>query len=347
MIYFNCDYTEGAHPNIINKIVETNMEQSIGYGEDEYSAKAKELIKTACGVENIDIHFLVGGTQCNATFIAAALRPHQGVISAVSGHINQHEAGAIEATGHKVIAIDSNSDGKLNAKQIEECYTLHVNDTAMEHIVQPKLVYISNSTENGSVYTRKELQEISEVCKKNNLLLYLDGARLGYAFASPKSDITLKDLCELCDAFYIGGTKCGALFGEALIIVKEELKTDFRYIQKQKCAMLAKGRLLGVQFAELFTDNLYFNITKKAVEQAIYISKELTALGIEFYSESQSNQIFPILHDDVIDKIESKYVLEHWGRYNENHKIMRICTSWATKDENVELLLKDIRDLLV
>ncbi|MFI3206819.1 MAG: aminotransferase class I/II-fold pyridoxal phosphate-dependent enzyme [Clostridia bacterium] len=346
MIYFNCDYTEGAHPKIIELLAKSNMEQSIGYGNDEYCQKAKELIKNACEKDDIDVHFLVGGTQCNLTFIASALRPHQGVICAKTGHINAHETGAIEATGHKVIALESGSDGKICAEQIEICYKNHINDTSFEHIVQPKMVYISNSTENGSVYTKAELKSISDVCRKNDLILYLDGARLGYAMQSPKSDISLKDLCELCDAFYIGGTKVGAMFGEALILTKESLKSDFRYIIKQRGGMLAKGRLLGVQFVPLFTDNLYFEIAKKAVDQAIYIANELEKVGVEFVCEVESNQIFPIFSDKVAEKISEKYKLEHWERYDETHSVTRICTSWATKDENVELLLKDIKEIL-
>lgn len=347
MILFNCDYTEGAHPNIMKMLNDTNFNQTVGYGEDEICYEARTLIKNKCNREDVDVHFLVGGTQTNATFIASALRPHQGVISAKTGHINVHETGAIEATGHKVIALDCGKDGKLNAKQIDECYLNHVNDSTFEHMVQPKMVYISNSTENGSVYTKAELTAISDVCRKNGMILYLDGARLGYALTSPKSDITLEDLCDLCDAFYIGGTKVGALFGEALIIVSEYLKTDFRYFIKQNGGMLAKGRLLGIQFLTLFTDDLYFKIAGKATNQALSLAKELKKLGVDFHCETESNQLFPIFDNELIKELDKKYVTAFWEKHSDAKSVIRICTSWATTDENIAKILADIKDLLV
>lgn len=346
MVHFNCDYLEGAHPSILKMLMETNMTQTVGYGEDEFCTKAKEKIKKACKRNDIDIHFLVGGTQTNFTFISSALRPYQGVISPATGHINVHETGAVEATGHKVLALSCGGDGKLTADMVEETYLTHINDDTHEHIVMPKMVYISNSTENGCVYTKEELTAISKVCKKHNLFLFLDGARLGYAMASPKNDLTLKDLCKLCDAFYIGGTKVGALFGEALVITNASLKEDFRYMIKQKGAMLAKGRLLGIQFLCLFSDNLYFDISKSAVDKAFKIADELKALGVQFLAQPESNQIFPILSNDVYKKLSEKYVFAFWEKYDDTSAAIRICTSWATTDENVDMLIADLKKII-
>ncbi len=346
MIYFNCDYLEGAHPKIIDSLVRTNMEQAVGYSEDDYCKKAKSLIKKACGREDIDIHFFVGGTQVNMTFISSCLRSYQGVISPTTGHINVHESGAIEATGHKVLPIKTTSSGKILPEDIKAYYQSHITDPAYEHIVQPKMVYISNSTENGAVYTKSELAAISAACKECGLILYLDGARLGYALCSPKSDLTLNDICEYCDAFYIGGTKVGALFGEALVITNPALKEDFRYIIKQRGALLAKGRLLGLQFAELFTDNLYFEISQSAIDNAMRINDTLLELGVEFVCESESNQIFPILSNDIIAEINKDFATETWTKIDENTTVVRFCTSWATTTENVNLLIERLRTLL-
>lgn len=346
MICFNCDYTEGAHPRIIEMLAKTNMEQTVGYSEDPYCEKARELIKKECGRDDIFVHFLVGGTQTNLTVISSALRPHQGALCAKTGHINCHETGAIEATGHKCIALDCDPSGKLTPEAIQNAYDAHWNDETREHMVQPKMVYISDSTENGAVYTKDELEAISKVCKKNGLLLFLDGARLGYAFASPKNDITLNDLCRWCDAFYIGGTKVGALFGEAVIITNPELNDDFRYLIKQRGGLLAKGRLLGIQFCCLFEDGLYWDISKSAIEKAMKIADALKAHGVEFIAEPESNQIFPILDNDVIKKIGEKYRLAYWEKVDENRSAVRICTCWATTEENTDALIKDIIALL-
>lgn len=342
MICFNCDYTEGAHPKIIEMLTKTNMEQTIGYGEDQYSEAARKFIKKECGRDDVDVHFLVGGTQANLTVIASVLKPHQGAVAAKTGHINVHESGAIEATGHKVIALDCQKDGKLAASAIEEVYNAHWNDATHEHMVQPKLVYISDSTENGAVYTKAELAEISAVCKKCGLYLFLDGARLGYALMSPKSDITLADLCEYCDIFYIGGTKVGALFGEAVIITNNELKADFRYLIKQRGGMLAKGRLLGMQFYTLFENGLYWEISKNAIDKAMKIASALKSAGIQFIAEPESNQIFPIFDNSVIERLDKKYLTAFWEKTDENHSAVRICTSWATTEENTDALINDI-----
>ena len=250
MIRFNCDYCEGAHERILRKLAETNLEQTPGYGEDHYCAEAAGIIRSLCGQEDAAVHFLVGGTQANMTVIASALRSHQGVAGAVTAHINVHETGSIEATGHKVLALPS-EDGKITAEQVEELYQAHIRDESFEHTVQPKMVYISNPTELGTIYTRSELENLYEVCRKYGLYLFVDGARLAYGLAAEGNDLDLKSLAAACDVFYIGGTKAGALFGEAVVILNDELKADFRYHIKQRGGMLAKGRLLGIQFGEL------------------------------------------------------------------------------------------------
>ncbi len=343
MIYFNCDYTEGAHPKILENLLKTNMEQSIGYGEDTHSQNAKSLIKKTLKNDNIDIHFLVGGTQTNLSFISSVLRPHQGVISADTGHISVHETGAIEATGHKVLTLNCKEDGKLVAEDIENYIQSHITDPAMEHTVQPKLVYISNSTESGAIYKKAELSKISEVCKKYGLYLYLDGARLGYALLAKENDLTLHDLTKLCDAFYIGGTKVGAMFGEALIIVNDSLKSDFRYIIKQKGALLAKGRMLGIQFETLFSDNLYLEISKHAIEMSELITNAITQSGLRLYCKHETNQIFVIMPKLLHNALKNDYIFEFWAPYDSEHDVIRICTSWATTKENVDKLINDIK----
>lgn len=343
---FNCDYNEGAHPQIMEMLQSTNFEQTVGYGEDHYCTKARELIKAACGREDVDVHFLVGGTQANLTVISAALRPHQGAVSAHTGHINVHESGAIEATGHKVITLPAGRDGKLSAAAVEQLYLSHVNDSTFEHMVQPKLVYISDSTENGAVYKKAELAELSRVCKKHGLYLYLDGARLGYALGSPENDISLSDLCLYCDAFYIGGTKLGTLFGEAVVLVNPELKKDFRYLIKQKGGMFAKGRLLGIQFLCMFEGGLYFEIGRRAVENAYYIAEKLVEMGVEFLAPPQSNQIFPIFENSLIKKLDEQYLTAFWEKVDESRSAVRICTSWATSREDCIKLTDFIEQLL-
>ncbi len=342
MIQFQCDYNEGAHPTILQRLTETNMEQTVGYSEDPYCEQARELIRKACQNDNIDVHFLVGGTQTNTTVIAHTLRPYQGVISAVSGHINVHETGAIEATGHKVLAIAS-SDGKLTASQVEGAVMAHRNEEGPEHMVQPGMVYLSFPTEVGTVYTRSELEAISTVCRKYKLPLFVDGARLGYGLCSPQSDITLPQLTELADVFYIGGTKVGALFGEAVVITNEALKRDFRYSIKRHGGMLAKGRLLGIQFATLFTDNLYLKISQHAIDEAMRIKAVLQESGISFLIDSPTNQQFPIFSKAQLETLGMKYNFSYWQQMDDEHAAVRICTSWGTKSENVDSLIEDIR----
>ena len=344
MIQFQCDYNEGAHPLILQRLTETNMEQTIGYGEDPYCTQARELIKQACEREDIDVHFLVGGTQTNTTVIAHTLRPYQGVISAVSGHINVHETGAIEATGHKVLAVPS-PNGKLTAAQIEGVVQAHLNEDGPEHMVQPSMVYISFPTEVGTIYTRAEMEAISTMCRKYGLPLFVDGARLGYGLCSPECDITLPQLAKWADVFYIGGTKVGALFGEAVVITNESLKRDFRYSIKRHGGMLAKGRLLGIQFATLFTDSLYMQIAQHAIDEAMRIKAALQDKGIAFLIDSPTNQQFPIFCNAQLEELNKTYLFTVWQQIDDTRTAVRICTSWATKHENVDRLIEDIKQL--
>ncbi len=345
MTYFNCDYNEGAHEKVMRRLLETNKEQTIGYGCDDYCEQARKLIREKCQAPEADVHFLVGGTQTNATVIAAALRTHQGVIAAQTGHINVHETGAIEADGHKVLALLS-KDGKLAAKQVEECYMTHVSDGAFEHMVQPKMVYISQPTELGTQYTLAELEALSAVCRKNHLFLFVDGARLGYGLMAAGNDVTMADLARLTDVFYIGGTKVGALFGEAVVINNPCLKEDFRYVIKQKGAMLAKGRLLGLQFLALFEDDLYFEIAAHADKMADRIREVLHRKQMPFLVENCTNQIFTILPDEILNKLSEKYCFSYQERIDETHSAVRICTSWATEKAAVEELCGDLEEVL-
>ncbi len=345
MIYFNCDYTEGCHPLILEKLIETNLSQTVGYGLDEHCRHAAELIRKECKAPDANVHFLVGGTQTNVTVIDAALRPYQGAICAESGHINVHETGALEATGHKCLTLSS-KDGKIAAKQVEELAGNHFKDGGDEHMVQPKLVYISNPTELGTIYKKQELMELYEVCQRFGMYLFMDGARLGYGLASRENDLSLSDIAEYTDVFYIGGTKVGALFGEAVVISNNSLKQDFRYNIKQHGGMLAKGRVLGIQFETLFENGLYEKLSKHAITMADRIHHALTEYGVAFSVDSPTNQLFAILPDGVIDQLKKSYMLEDFGRYDHSHGIRRICTSWATKEENVEAFLADVKAAL-
>ncbi|MGE5330063.1 MAG: threonine aldolase family protein [Deltaproteobacteria bacterium] len=344
MIRFECDYAEGAHPQVLELLVKSNFEQTPGYGEDAYCEKARTIIKKLCQSERAEVHFLVGGTQTNATVIASILRTHQGVVCAETGHINVHETGAIEATGHKVLPLPS-ENGKITASQVQTVYDNHWNDFAHEHIVQPGMVYISNPTENGTLYSKEELTELSQVCRRYDLPLYLDGARLGYGLMAKGNDLTLPDIAKLCDVFYIGGTKVGALFGEAVVITKEAIKKDFRYIIKQHGGMLAKGRLLGIQFAALLENNLYFEISSHANKLAYKIKDAFIEKGYSFLYDSITNQQFPIIPNVQLEILKKKYAFCPWKHVDGEHSAVRFCTSWSTKDEDVEILLKDIRSL--
>ena len=346
MIRFNCDYLEGAHPRILEALIKTNMEQTVGYGCDEYCGKARDAIKKVCGDESVDVHFLVGGTQTNLTVISAALRTHQGVLAAETGHINCHETGAIETTGHKVITLPT-ENGKIKAADIDRYVERYRADDAWEHVVQPKMVYISHTTETGTLYSKKELEEISEACRRNGLYLFLDGARLGYGLACKTNDLDIPAITALTDVFYIGGTKVGLLFGEALVISNPALKQDFRCIIKQKGAMLAKGRLLGVQFYEMFRDGLYFEISAHAMAMAEKLKKEIAELGYEFDGDSPSNQQFVKLTQTQVDRLSEEFSFENQGLLPDGRVLVRFCTSWATKEENIDKLiitLKEIRE---
>ena len=344
MIYFTSDYCEGCHPKILERLSAINFHQNPGYGTDDHCAAAASYIRRDCGSEDVAVHFLVGGTQANLTVIDAALRPHHGILAAESAHIHTHETGAVEATGHKVLWLPSD-DGKITAQQIDRTVKEHWADGAFEHMTQPKMVYISNPTELGTLYSLQELEEISRVCRENRLYLFLDGARLGYGLAAQGNDVTLADLARLCDVFYIGGTKVGALFGEAVVISNPALAEDFRYIIKQHGGMLAKGRLLGVQFSALMENNLYFEISAYADRLADKIRSAVRELGYGFLVEGVTNQVFPILPDALLNELAKKYAFTEQQRVDETHRAVRFCTSWATKEENVDALCGDLKRL--
>lgn len=345
MIYFNNDYSEGCHPEILKALAQTNLEQSSGYGMDGHCAAAAAKIRAICQDDTLAVHFLVGGTQANLTVIAAALRPHQGAIGADTAHINCHETGSIEATGHKVLAIPG-KDGKITALQIKDLVLAHRADESFEHTVQPKLVYLSTPTELGTLYTLDELEAISSVCRELGLYLFVDGARLGYGLAAKGNDVTLPDLARLCDVFYIGGTKVGALFGEAVVISNSALKEDFRYLIKQHGGMLAKGRLLGLQFEILMENDLYTTIAAQAIALADQIRDCLASLHVPMLVENTTNQIFPILPNAVLEKLSGKYVFSEQCHVDDTHRAVRICTSWATVKENVDALCQDLRQAM-
>lgn len=341
MIYsFNNDYSEGTHPQILKAMMETNFEQNDGYSLDIHTIRAKELIRQEIKRQDTDIHILVGGTQTNLLGISCALRPHQAVICAETGHINVHETGAIEATGHKVLSQET-EDGKLTTAHIQKALTLHTD----EHMVQPKMVYISNSTEVGTQYSLKELEDISRFCRQQGLYLFLDGARLGSALTSSCNDLTLADIARLTDLFYIGGTKNGALFGEALIISHPDLKPDFRYLIKQRGAMLAKGWLLGIQFEELFQNHLFYDMAAHANEMADRLRKGIAACGYSFHWDSKTNQLFPVLPNTVMDELKKDFLFSAQLATDEGHTCIRLVTSWATKPEAVDAFLKALQKL--
>lgn len=344
MIYFNNDYAEGCHPKVLEKLIATNMEQTPGYGEDVHCKAAADAIRRLCGNDTLAVHFLVGGTQTNLTVIDACLRPHQGALCAESGHINVHETGAVEATGHKVLGLPS-ADGKITAKQVRDYTLAHRADGAFEHMVQPKVVYISNPSELGTLYSKAELKALSDTCRELGLYLFLDGARLGYGMMAKGNDLSFADLAELTDAFYIGGTKVGALFGEAVVISNPAIAEDFRYLIKQHGGMLAKGRLLGVQFEALMEGNLYLEISKHADALADKIRNTLDEIGAPYYVPGVTNQIFPILSDELLSELSREFVFTEQCRVDETHRAVRFCTSWATTKENVDALCTKLKQL--
>lgn len=346
MIYFNNDYSEGCCQPVLDKLVSTNMTQTGGYGIDPFCEEAAAKIKSLCKNDKLSVHFMVGGTQTNMTVINAILRPYQGVLSALSGHINVHETGAVEATGHKVLALASD-DGKIRAAQITDAIQQHRCSADAEHTVQPKMVYISNPTELGTIYSLSELEAISKACHDNGLYLFLDGARLGYGLTAKGNDVTLADLARLCDVFYIGGTKVGALFGEAIVFSDLTIAEDFRYMIKQHGAMLAKGRLLGIQFSALMENDNYFTISKHANALADRIRDTIDSLGYSYLVPGVTNQIFPILPDKLLDVLSKTFSFNDQERVDETHRAVRFCTSWATTEENVNALCDALKKLSV
>lgn len=331
------DYSEGTHPQILEALSRTNLSQDIGYGNDSFCQDAVRILKEKIGNPEADIHFVSGGTQANLIAFATMLRPYESVIAPTSGHIAIHEAGAIEATGHKINTVQT-TNGKLSSDDIQNIVDAHTD----EHMVKPRAVFISQATEVGTIYKKDELVAISQVCRKNNLYFYLDGARLGSALTSSEADITLAELSKLVDMFYIGGTKNGALLGEAIIINNQKLKENFRYYLKQKGALLAKGRVLGIQFVELFKGDLYFDLAKHENSMANKLSQGIRKQGYKFLSESSTNQIFPIFPNAVIEKLKSSYGFYVWSKIDADNSAIRLVTSWATKESSVDEFLTDI-----
>ena len=344
MLLFHNDYNEICHEAVLERMLSVKQEQMPGYGEDPCCETAAAKIRTLCQNNDLFVHFLVGGTQTNLTVIASGLRPYQGVIAADTGHINVHETGAIEATGHKVIGLD-HVDGKITAAQVEKTVKEHFASEDAVHTVQPKMVYISNPTELGTIYYKEELEAMSAVCKENGLYLFVDGARLGYGLTASDNDVTFADLARLCDVFYIGGTKVGAMFGEAVVISNPTLAQDFRYMIKRQGAMLAKGWLLGVQFDALLENDLYLQISGKANRLADQIRNTLRELGYPMQVDTTTNQIFPILPDALLEKLGKDFTFAEMGRVDDSHRTVRFCTSWATKEENVQALCDALKAL--
>lgn len=337
---FYNDYSEGAHPRILEALQKSNLTQEPGYGEDSFSKAAVNLLRDQIKNPVASIHFVSGGTQANIIVLASIMKPYEAAIAAKTAHINVHEAGTIEATGHKVVVIDS-GDGKIKPGQIREVVNFHSD----EHMVKPRVVFISNATELGTVYTKQELEELSKLCKESGLYLYLDGARLGSALTSKDSDITLTELSKLVDIFYIGGTKNGALFGEAIVINNPVLQENFRYHLKQRGALLAKGRVLGIQFLELFKDNLYFDLAKHANEMAAKLVEGVSRSGYKFLTESPTNQVFPIMPNGVIERLKEKYGFYIWAKVDSKNSAIRLVTSWATPEKAVVEFLSDLKFL--
>ena len=350
-ISFSSDYTRNAHPAILKRLLDMGMEQNVGYGSDDICKSAADKIKKACDCPEAEVFFLVGGTQTNQTIIDMLLKSYEGIVAAQTGHIAAHEAGAIEFSGHKVLTLppkgeETNTDkygsnvGKISAKDLKALIDKHYADDSFEHMVFPGAVYISHPTEYGTLYTKKELQDISAVCREYNIPLFLDGARLGYGLMSKRTDVTLKDIAELTDVFYIGGTKVGAMFGEAVVFTKGGKPTHHIPIIKQHGALLAKGWLLGVQFDTLFTDNLYFNISSNAIEMAELLKERLREKNYEFFLDSPTNQQFIIISDDKLAELGKNVGYSFWEKYDDTHTVIRLATDWATTKENIDTLMK-------
>ena len=340
MLSFASDYTEGAHPKILERLTETNFVQVTGYGTDEFCESAADKIRKACSCPKAEVRFISGGTQANLIVIDSLLTHYEGVIAATTGHINGHEAAAIERTGHKVLTVPHYS-GKVKAEDVKNLIRDFYNDDNHEHQTFPGMVYVSNPTEYGTLYTKKELTDLSGVCREYNIPLFLDGARLGYGLAAKDNDLTLNDLCRLCDVFYIGGTKVGALCGEAVVFPNGNLPKHFLTTVKQHGALLAKGRLLGVQFEALFTDNLYFKLGENAIYKADKLRKILKDKNYPFFMETTTNQIFVVVENGKMEELKKQVVFGFWEKFDESHTVIRFATSWATTDAQIELL-KDI-----
>ena len=337
MISFENDYNTGAHPKILERLMQTNMEPLSGYGTDKYCQSAADKIKSACNCPQAQIHFLVGGTQTNAVVISSMLSSFEGVVAADTGHVSLHEAGAIECTGHKVLNVP-NHQGKIDGDELKEYLETFFSDDNREHMVFPGMVYISHPTEYGTLYSKAELVHIEKICKEDNIPLYIDGARLGYGLMSKETDVTLADIAALCDVFYIGGTKMGALCGEAVVFTRNNSPKHFTTIVKQHGALLAKGRLLGVQFDALFTDNLYGEIGAHGIEMAMLLKDMLKEKGCDFYLESPTNQQFVILENQVLEKLKIEVAFSFWEKADESHTVVRFATGWSTTREDIEKL---------
>ncbi len=341
---FASDYMKGAHPKVLARLVETNAEETPGYGSDRYTEEAKEKIRRTVGAKDAAVYFLVGGTQTNAAVIDAFLLSYQGVVAADTGHVSVHEAGAIEANGHKVLTVP-HKNGKLTAETLRAALAAYFDDENRDHMVMPGLVYISQPTELGTLYSKEELTGIRGVCGRYGIPLFLDGARLAYALACPENDLTLPDLARLCDAFYIGGTKCGALFGEAVVVPDPGRLPHFFTLIKQHGALLAKGRLLGVQFDALFTDGLYETIGTPAIRAAEAVRSVLRSLGYPLYIDSPTNQVFPVMENGKLARLREKAEVSFWEKYDEDRTVIRIATDWGTTKEETDALLAILRDL--
>ena len=344
MIRFECDYGEGAAQPVLDLLQKTNLEQTPGYGMDDYCDQARGLIRKLCDAPDAGVHFFVGATQANFTVVDALLKPWQGVLCADSGHINVHETGAVEATGHKCLALPS-VQGKITAQQVRDAYDAHWADASHEHIAQPGMVYISHPTEGGTLYSKAELTALYDTCRKYGLPLFIDGARLGYGVMADGSELTIPEIARLCDVFYIGGTKVGALFGEAVVIMNPALKKDFRFIMKQRGGRMAKGRLLGIQFDALFTDDLYFKISRHADEMAYQIRDIFVSAGYPLLFDSPTNQQYPIMPDDELAELGKNFGYEYWERVDKTHSGVRFCASWATTQEHVDALRAAVQAL--
>ncbi len=341
MIYFLSDYSQGAHPKVMEALERTNMEHSNGYGLDEHCEKAMEIIKNIIGIDNCEVYMMIGGTPCNVTIISASLRPYESVVALRTGHIYFHETGAIEATGHRVVALEG-ENGKMTPELIDKAREEYED----EHTPLPKMVYISQPTECGSIYSKAELAAIRKKCIENDMYLYVDGARLGAALTAEDNDLSIRELARLCDAFYIGGTKNGALFGEALVICNNKMNDHFRFMMKRQCNLLAKGRLIGVQFEALLDggeNSIYFEMAEHANRMCKIIRDELKRLGIDFYSSSQTNQLFPILPVKVVDELEKEFCFYRWAKEKDGMIPIRLVTGWGTEQKDVEALIKAIK----